>query len=200
MHNFLLMIELIILFAGNLSPLDPYVVMLYWFLDLRFSVANCDPHWQVNSCLHATIWANSPICWKSQRFRSVCSLALSIPNKVQIQKQCSSNTNYQNIFGCAKRTTKSTTETQKYDLISLFWSFHNSIQQQMVIVTEKHKKQWYHRTPKNITLEVLTKFSSIIRWIWHEYFREKWDSNPRSLNMFVLTDFWDRVVSSNSSN
>ena len=28
--------ELIPLFAGSLSPLDPYVVMLFWFLDLAF--------------------------------------------------------------------------------------------------------------------------------------------------------------------
>ena len=28
--------ELIPLSAGILSPLDPYVVMLYWFLDLAF--------------------------------------------------------------------------------------------------------------------------------------------------------------------
>ena len=28
--------ELIPLSAGSLSPLDPYVVMLYWFLDLAF--------------------------------------------------------------------------------------------------------------------------------------------------------------------
>ena len=27
--------ELIPLFAGSLSSLDPYVVMLYWFLDLE---------------------------------------------------------------------------------------------------------------------------------------------------------------------
>ena len=29
-------IELIPLSAGSLSPLDPYVVMLYWFLHLAF--------------------------------------------------------------------------------------------------------------------------------------------------------------------
>ena len=28
--------ELIPLSAGNLSPLDPYVIMLYWFLDSKF--------------------------------------------------------------------------------------------------------------------------------------------------------------------
>ena len=28
------------------------------------------------TALHATIWANSPICWKSQTFRSLCSHSL----------------------------------------------------------------------------------------------------------------------------
>ena len=39
--------ELIPLFAGSLSPLDPYVVpMFYWFLDLEFFLESIDHDYQ----------------------------------------------------------------------------------------------------------------------------------------------------------
>ena len=140
-----LMIELIILFAGNLSPLDPYVVMLYWFLDLRFSVAKCDPPSPPGKWTHVCMLLSELVPLSAGNLNAldpyvVLLYRFLIKSKFKNHAPIILN-NYQNIFWVCKKNHREHNRNKKYNLISLFWSFHNSIQQQMVIAAEKHKKQ-----------------------------------------------------------